>query len=593
MMVPSLKPVGVCDPEAGAVDPVLVRDVAAWMGQLVRALKTCRLYHEANPTVVRFREELAGSLATLLASHGTLRLEVGSNTLSCAGHQVHAGRSREDNLAGVLHRDGIRLLTLELGIEARELDVLLDKILQVTGPAAVDDDLVTLLWDAALPHVAVETVAIENEADGSADDDAERASDVAWPKQQSGAAPLPAGSAAPLPAGSAAPLPAGSAPLGPEDSRSDDWTTNDDSTGIEQAFDEIETTALTEIARFQQEYDASLQEDIVIGTIRILQDCLASDLTENDREILADFIPRVLLEALALGDWRTAAVALRLIRTCDPQWSVEEFSQTLCGPLAITTRKVVAALDGQDPVNVESFLTLAPQFGSTLVEWLMHVLAESMQMRVRRPLAKTIAELLVDHPEHILPWVSDERWYVVRNVVYILGLVGGDGIASYLRVPAEHPEPRVRREVVAALSQVSRDASRPILVGMLKGAEPQLFGTIVQQLAMDDHPSLAETLLELLRDETFGVRSAEERHGLFLALATRGDVVLAALEAELYAGGLFSRRPDPDRPAIALCVARIGTPAARAILARGLRSNRGSVRKACLIAGASGDASDD
>ena len=37
-------------------------EVGIWVGQLVRALRTSRLYDEANPTVVRVREELAASL---------------------------------------------------------------------------------------------------------------------------------------------------------------------------------------------------------------------------------------------------------------------------------------------------------------------------------------------------------------------------------------------------------------------------------------------------------------------------------------------------------------------------------------------------
>jgi hypothetical protein len=46
---------------------------------------------------------------------------VGSTTISYAGHPVLTGRSHDDNLAGVLHRDGIRLLTIEPGVEAREV----------------------------------------------------------------------------------------------------------------------------------------------------------------------------------------------------------------------------------------------------------------------------------------------------------------------------------------------------------------------------------------------------------------------------------------------------------------------------------------
>ena len=38
-----------------APDPAAVQAAAAWVAQLLRTLKTCRLYDEANPTVVRFR----------------------------------------------------------------------------------------------------------------------------------------------------------------------------------------------------------------------------------------------------------------------------------------------------------------------------------------------------------------------------------------------------------------------------------------------------------------------------------------------------------------------------------------------------------
>jgi len=560
-----------------APDPAVVQDVTAWVGQLVRTLKTCRLYDEANPTVVRFRDDLASSLATLLARWGALRLEVSSNTLTIAGGEVHVARSRDDNLAGVLHRDGIRLLTLEPGIDAREVEGLVDKILQVTGPSPGEEDLVTLLWDADLPHVVVETVPTEGEADGGSEDDAEKAPGVAWPKQEAAASALPATSAAE----------AASPP------RSDDWSTEEHFVDLERAFDELESMALFEIARFQEEYDAGVGEDIVTEILRVLEDYCASDLIAADREALAEFIPRVLREALALGDWRSTSHTLRLLRTADPQWSVAEFSANLCGPFAITTRKVVGALDRQDQKDVDSFLSLAREFGPPLAEWLMHVLAESQQMRVRRPLARTIAELLADHPERVIPWLSDERWYVVRNAVHILGWIGGNGIAGHLRAAAGHVESRVRREVVAALSPVEHDGSRSILLKMLDDADPALFGTVLHQLAMDDHRLVTERLLELLRAGTFARRSEAERRALFLALATRGDGVLPALETELNEGGLFSRRPEPDRAGIALCIARIGTPAARAILEQGLRSKRGPVRKACLIAGASGGTSDD
>jgi hypothetical protein len=583
-----VSPVEPGDPESReheAFDPAAVQDVSTWVVQLVRTLKTSRLYDPANPTVVRFREDLTNSLAGLLDRRGAIRLEVGPHALSYSGQDVQATRSGDDNLAGVLHRDGIRFLGLEPGIEAREVESLVEQLLNVTGPSAGDEDLVTLLWDADLPHVVIQTVPLEGEADGAGDDEIDGAPGLAWPTQEAGA-----GSPAMSDAEGASPPGTGPMAEGRADSgtsRSDDWTTADRSTELGRAFDELESVALFEIARFQGECAEGLTEPVSIQAIRILDDCLANDLTPPDRADLLEFIPRVLRETLTLGDWQTAGVARGMLRTCDPEWRDDEFFRDLCGPFAFTTRRVVDSLDHQGQEGVKSFLALAGALGPVSVEWLMHVLAESEQMRVRRPLARTIGELSTGHPERILPWLTDTRWYVVRNAVHILGWISGETLANHLRVPAGHPEMRVRREVVAALSHVGCEATRSILTDMVKVAEPPLFVAILQQLALDGHASVQDELLRLLRDESFSQRSDEERRAVLHALATRGDGVLPALEVELNSGGWFSRRPEPDRTAIALCVARIGSPAARAVLERGLRSGRKPIRKACMVAGAS------
>jgi len=55
---------------------------------------------------------------------------------------------------------------------------------------------------------------------------------------------------------------------------------------------------------------------------------------------------------------------------------------------------------------------------------------------------------------------------------------------------------------------------------------------------------------------------------------------------------LFAQGLDFHRQSLALCIARIGTPAARAVLQRGLRSNQAGVRKACEMAAKSSEATD-
>ena len=43
-------------------------------------------------------------------------------------------------------------------------------------------------------------------------------------------------------------------------------------------------------------------------------------------------------------------------------------------------------------------------------------------------------------PERLAPWISDPRWFVVRNVVQILGSIGGPGVVGLLRSASRHSD---------------------------------------------------------------------------------------------------------------------------------------------------------
>jgi HEAT repeat protein len=552
-------------------DAAKLRDVGAWVIQLARTLKTCRLYDADNPAVVRFREGLASDLKALLERHGPIQLQVTSRELLHEGQPAGAARSREDSLAPAFHRDGIREITFLPGIEAREVDGFVDQILRVTGPDAGDDDLVTLLWGAQLPSISVTSVPLEGDVDGAGEAEAADAPALPWPKPAPGAVP-------------AAPAAAEGAGALDTVTRSDDWEVLARAGHLDHALGELEQGIEREIERFRSEHEAENAKATVEAAVEVLADGVASEATRQDREELAAFLPRALREAVAQGEWRTARKGLELLRTCVPSWSADSFFEGFAGPSSLVTRRAVAILDQQDDAGIEAFLGLASEFGPAAADWLMQVLAESQQKRVRLPLSRAIAELVRDNPECIVPWMSDERWYVVRNVVHILGWIGGDEVVGYLRAVNAHAEPRVRREIVAALSGASPANARPILLSMLTGAESRVFTTVLHQLALDADPAVTERLVALLRDEEFARRSDDERRAVFLALAGQGDAALIALEDQLALGGLFDRGLDPHWQAVARCIARIGTPAALAALERGTRSRKGGVRKACELA---------
>ena len=562
--------------------PPGARAVSAWLTLFARTCKTCRLYDANNPAIARFREQLHQDLRTLLDQFDDVTLDVASRELSYGGEVVYRPPSRDDNLAATFHRDGIRRITLLKGIEAAELHKFVDIFVHVSSHAGMEEDLVTLLWEGEISGISWVEAPEDGDVNAAGDEEPGAASPMPWP----GAA-----SAAVRGAGARA---SGAQQSDDGSSRSDDHEVLSRPGDLEVAFGELESRAITEMARLQQEYEAESARPVVTRLLERLGDGLATETTPDDRRELASFIPRVLREALVAGDWAGTQGALGMQRACDPEWSARVFFEGLSGgPSLSFTRRAVTALDTQGPAGVEAFLALAGDCGEPAVDWLMLVLAESQEQRTRRPLARALATIVREHPERLLPWMSDDRWYVVRNVVHILGWIGGDAVASHLQAAIHHSDLRVRREVVTTLGTVSPGVARPILLNMLSTAQSRLFTTIVHQLSLGADPVVSQRLFEVLRDDRFVERPEDERRAVYVGIANQGAGVVGSLEEELNRGGLFARGLDDHRHSLARCLARIGTPEAREALQRGARSAKGGVRKACELALASLGSGDD
>jgi len=540
--------------------------------QLARTLKTCRLYDRNNPTVVRFREDLAASLVRTLADHGSMKLKFTSSDVLLGEASLYAARSHDDNLALPFFRDGVRSLTFSPGIESGEVEALLDRLLRVTSRESGDEDLVTLLWDAHLTHVDVEYVSTDGDVEGGSGGDEA-------PPDEAPVAPWPA--RRPETGSAALAIPAESGT--PATTRSDDRATGMVPGDLDVEFGKLDAEAQGLTGRFQREFRSEYDSTIVSATLALVRECLDSGAGVHDSIELARFLPRVLHEAIGLGLWTDACDALQLLRRCEsPEWSIEALAQELVLSASVTTSGAVAQLDQQDAKGGEEFLAFARELGAPGADWLMRVLAESQQQRARRPLAKTVAEVIHDNPERLAPWLSDGRWYVVRNVVHILGWIGGAEIAGLLGVAARHPEPRVRQEVVAALAQVPLELARPILLELMESCGSRLFCAALHQLSAAREPGVARRLLGYAQVPNFGERPLEEKHAIYSALAaTATDELLPGLELELHKGNWLSRGLDQHRHAIARCIGRVGTAAARVALEQGARSRRAQVRQAC------------
>ncbi len=127
-----------------------------------------------------------------------------------------------------------------------------------------------------------------------------------------------------------------------------------------------------------------------------------------------------------------------------------------------------AAIDEQAVSEYTVFLnrTSIPPFISLLGE------LESIHGR------KIVIDILINLGKHdiqaIAKGLQDNRWFVVRNIIYILRHIGDKKAVEYLLATAKHTDERVRKEAIKTLGDLKNPLALQILRDCLDDAEPSI-----------------------------------------------------------------------------------------------------------------------
>jgi hypothetical protein len=129
--------------------------VAALIEALVKTARAGRLYAPNNRALANFRDVLLGLFGEYFADHEELTLQVRPDRFLWGpeGEAVYEDGDREHGFPFRLYRDGIRVLTLVVGITDDELMELVRILGQRTIGQLEEEDLATRLWSMRSEHI--------------------------------------------------------------------------------------------------------------------------------------------------------------------------------------------------------------------------------------------------------------------------------------------------------------------------------------------------------------------------------------------------------------------------------------------------------
>jgi len=562
-------------PEGAETDEelLLARDS---ISAFVKAIKAFRFYPPDNPTLKGFRDQLVKKFQFFLNKYQSFVIQVGEYDLSFKGKLLYENRDVKTSLAFSLYKDGLREIRFVKGLEEWEIQGIIDILKQGETINQLEDDVVTLMWEKDFLHISYlatdefleETpVIVPDNVDqfrknlvfkplahhvevGVAEDGSEEGIDLDEVLSKVTEEPLPFVS-----------------------DKSVYFLTPDEVEGL------------------RKDVESEVNPVFVFNITNILFEVLALEKEREPFQDAVNILIKVIDAFLTLGEFVRATDLLKrvyiILKTYELQdWQVESIQKIIleAGEEARVERigKVLEREEGRLE-DVNAYLSLLQK---NSIKPMIKVLGELKNSKGRRVFCDALSEIGKNAIELFTPFIDDRRWFLVRNIVYILGRIGKDQSFPYIQKAFNHEDLRVRREAIQALGLIGGPRATGLLVKSLADSDIRIRCMAAINLGKGGKKAGLIPLLEVVQSKDFYKREPTEIKAFFNAIGMVGSNEAApVLQQLLERKSWFGRgKTDEIRIGAAAALAMIGTPDAMAILKEGKSSKDETIRDACTQA---------
>ncbi len=487
-------------PDASREELTLATEV---MQSMVKTSKGFKIYLPNNPLLTRFVEELNEKMGKHLSLYGEYRLDIDQFELRYKGKTVYENRDPKESMAFKMYSDGIRFVIFSEGLEEYELCGFLE-IVGKDRPSDVDDDIVTLLWEKNFPHLVTVLT------DDFLEFDADVGGHVAPSSQQ------------------------------------------EKITGIYTAYSpeeippspllipqKILTLSDKETDWLRKAREADEKRKPLDDVIQIITSILVG---EHDPVVFGEFVG--IMAKLAENLFNSGEVRYALNITWFlgnlarneqiPEANRAEIDRALGTILSPDTAKIIArTIDTSELLSPDKLRDLLLIFGPPAVGRMCELLGLVEKMKMRKVIIQVLCEIGCDAPEVFIPYLSDSRWYLVRNIVFILTRIGSPATLDSLMALISHREVRIRKEVLGYLERVPDPKAKTCLLKFLRDDSSVIRIRALQILASTRCTFALKPILALTTSEQFQERDIMEKKAVCEAIGELGADQMLPLFREM------------------------------------------------------------
>ncbi|UCE65965.1 MAG: HEAT repeat domain-containing protein [Candidatus Zixiibacteriota bacterium] len=504
------------------IDEVQIRSVAEVFNQLIKTVKAKLVYPSSSKLPQQFMEKLNSDFTAVLGEMDKLKLKIETDAVLFSDQIIYRAKNKAENFAHPFFRDGIVELEFYKGLPFEELDRFVDILALVTRSAHVEDDLATLLWEIGFEKISyklmddsldIETfeygtskiktplkssgidyrkMILENSELGLTEEDFNLDSD------KNKARKLPAGYK----------------------------NVPDNVADYIKRLTEYDDSEKSAIAEMLQADDNFKCKQYIID---ILFEILGAEGDNASYNETLDLISKVRDDFIKAEDLRSAITIFKMTKELrealktlgdEKEKRIEEFIKGFGASERI--RILVDTLNNSKDINYSEVTEYLAMLSWEAVTPLIWALGELSHYPARRAVCQSLETVAADHVEVLGKGTENPRWYVVRNVVMILGRIASPQALNYFQRTITHSDIRVRKETIVSAARIDNEQSANFLIMALKDESESLQTLSLKELVRRKSEKAFVHVENMIEDKKFKNRPTDQIKEILEAYARLG-----------------------------------------------------------------------
>jgi HEAT repeat protein len=180
-------------------------------------------------------------------------------------------------------------------------------------------------------------------------------------------------------------------------------------------------------------------------------------------------------------------------------------------------------LESSGTIEKERIYLLLKQLGAKVAYGIIQRLCLADGLLARKALATALLRIGPPAIPPLLAMLKDERWYVVRNMVAIIGEIGCRDCVNALRPAVYHPDQRVRKEAIRSLVKIGGKDVESLIVGLMDDRDEVIVRHAVLSLGLMKSTAAVQPLIQIMEKRDIFMKRLTMKINAIQGLGRIGD----------------------------------------------------------------------